>query len=188
MRPTGAFACDGPLSGRHVRHPHEQTLIVRCHRCRGRKGPRQCTLQAGPVHPSTRVCVSDFLTLAYACRTPEATAVWCFASGYTHALRLCNDDARELRATLLVNRAQCAKQLGNVRQIIDDCTAALAVMPSHAKALQCRAVAFTSMDRFTDAADDYDAIATLSTSGEGAAAARRAALAARAQAAALARA
>ena len=96
---------------------------------------------------------------------PETHSALC--AGYTKALELCAacvDD--ELAAALYANRAECSRQLGKPREVVEDCSAALKLRPQHPKALLRRAMALEQQERFAAAAEDYTALAALGGPGE----------------------
>ena len=73
-------------------------------------------------------------------------------------------------AALYANRAECHRQLGSPCDVVRDCSAALLLQPGHAKALRRRALALEALERFSGAAEDYEALEA--HGGEGAPAAR----------------
>jgi len=93
------------------------------------------------------------------------------AAGYTKALVLCSPgEGNAQAAALYANRAECHRQLGSPCEVVRDCSAALLLHPGHAKALRRRALALEALERFSGAAEDYEALEALG--GEGAPAAR----------------
>lgn len=85
-------------------------------------------------------------------------------------MELCAPGAdNELAATLYANRAECSRQLGKPREVVDDCSSALKLSPQHPKALLRRAMALEQQERFAAAAEDYAALAALGGPGERAA-------------------
>ena len=88
-------------------------------------------------------------------------------AGYTKALELCAAGADdELAAALYANRAECSRQLGKPREVVEDCSAALQLNARHPKALLRRAMALEQQERFAKAAEDYEALAALGGAAE----------------------
>lgn len=80
---------------------------------------------------------------------------------YTEALKAAKestDKEKVIKADILANRAACYRQLYLDEQVRDDCTAALALVPGHAKALIRRAQAYESLEKYKAAIADYQAV------------------------------
>ena len=64
-------------------------------------------------------------------------------------------DHDEARATLLTNRAECNRQLCEIKAVIIDCDEALRLSPKNVKALLRRGLAFEYMEKNDLAAADF---------------------------------
>ncbi|EPY28544.1 stress-inducible protein STI1 [Strigomonas culicis] len=74
---------------------------------------------------------------------------------YTRALELHKENTPE-KANYYANRAACYQQTHMYNQMVDDCTAALALDDKHVKAYMRRAIAFEGMEKWQKALDDYN--------------------------------
>jgi tetratricopeptide (TPR) repeat protein len=75
---------------------------------------------------------------------------------YTSAIEACEAKEAALKADLLANRAACYRQLYNPKACVDDCTAALALVPGHVKALIRRAQSLENLEKYEDALRDFE--------------------------------
>jgi import receptor subunit TOM70 len=81
---------------------------------------------------------------------------------YTQGLGACREEAaegsgeaREAYLKLLVNRAECYRQLGMNHRVVADCTEALELDPTRVKAVLRRALACENLERFEEAMGGY---------------------------------
>jgi len=77
---------------------------------------------------------------------------------YTSALAAADEDEKGklVKADIYANRASCYHQLYDPKKTAEDCTAALKLNPSHAKALIRRAQAYESLEKYKEALKDFE--------------------------------
>ncbi|KAK1405672.1 DnaJ isogeny subfamily C member 7 [Heracleum sosnowskyi] len=80
------------------------------------------------------------------------------ASKFTDALKVYTEGLQHqaLNSVLLCNRAACLSKLGDYEKSVEDCTAALALRPSYAKARLRRADCFSKLERWDASVGDYE--------------------------------
>ncbi|KAK1368443.1 hypothetical protein POM88_034535 [Heracleum sosnowskyi] len=80
------------------------------------------------------------------------------ASKFTDALKVYTEGLQHeaLNSVLLCNRAACLSKLGDYEKSVEDCTAALALRPSYAKARLRRADCFSKLERWDASVRDYE--------------------------------
>ena len=81
-----------------------------------------------------------------------AKAVEC----YTTALEQCPASAIEERATFYQNRAAARENLGELTAAVEDCTAALELMPAYLKALSRRARLYENLSEKNESGSEDD--------------------------------
>ena len=74
---------------------------------------------------------------------------------YSRALTMCPEIEVHFRATLLTNRAECYRQMTELKAVVRDCTDALALQPGNLKAHLRRALAFEFLEKHDNAASDF---------------------------------
>ncbi len=79
------------------------------------------------------------------------------------ALKLC-PWASTFNAQLLSNRGACNLKLNNYDKVIEDCSAALDLLPGYVKALLHRARAYLQLESYADAATDLERVVALDPS------------------------
>lgn len=81
----------------------------------------------------------------------EAAIAW-----YGKGLSMCDaGEEPEAAATLLTNRAECHRQLCEIKAVVADCTAALGHSPNNVKAFLRRGLAFEFLEKYQEAAGDF---------------------------------
>lgn len=83
------------------------------------------------------------------------------ATFYTRAIELQKEPGKE-KAVYYANRAACYQQVHLYHQMVDDCTTAIGMDPSHVKAYIRRAIAYEGMEKWKLALDDYNKAQSLS--------------------------
>ncbi|KAL1821961.1 hypothetical protein ACET3Z_016830 [Daucus carota] len=80
------------------------------------------------------------------------------ASKFTDALKVYSEGLQHqaLNSVLLCNRAACLSKLNEYEKAVEDCTAALALRPSYAKARLRRADCFSKLERWEASIQDYE--------------------------------
>jgi tetratricopeptide (TPR) repeat protein len=73
-------------------------------------------------------------------------------------------DGNTLRATLFLNRAECYRQIGKMRECEKDCEEALQLQPKNEKGLLRRALCREYFERFEEALEDFESAKRLSPS------------------------
>ena len=73
-------------------------------------------------------------------------------------------DGNTLRATLFLNRAECYRQIGKMRECEKDCEEALRLQPKNEKGLLRRALCREYFERFEEALEDFESAKRLSPS------------------------
>jgi len=68
------------------------------------------------------------------------------------------DEQKALKADLYANRGACYIQLYEPTKVRADCTAALAIVPGHTKALLRRAQALEALEKYKDALTDFEVV------------------------------
>jgi len=76
---------------------------------------------------------------------------------YTQAIAACKDNDKDklIKADIYANRAACHRQLYASKKVVADCTSALEYNPRHVKAMIRRAQAQESLEKFTEALQDF---------------------------------
>jgi tetratricopeptide (TPR) repeat protein len=69
-----------------------------------------------------------------------------------------SDEQKSLKADLFANRGACYIQLYEPTKVRADCTAALALVPGHSKALLRRAQALEALEKYKDALTDFESV------------------------------
>jgi hypothetical protein len=77
---------------------------------------------------------------------------------YTQALAKCESSDKEIRATILSNRAACNLKLGDFKSSIEDCSSALVINPLLVKSLFRRAQAYEGLAEYGKAVQDLSAL------------------------------
>mmetsp|Transcript_17440 Transcript_17440/g.43172 ORF Transcript_17440/g.43172 Transcript_17440/m.43172 type:complete len:256 (-) Transcript_17440:193-960(-) len=81
----------------------------------------------------------------------EEAIVW-----YSKGIAACDAATEpEFTATLLTNRAECNRQLCEIKAVVRDCTAALQLAPRNLKAFLRRGLAHEFLEKYDDAAADF---------------------------------
>ena len=80
---------------------------------------------------------------------------------YSRAIELATEGSEEL-ATFYANRAACRQQVYDYTGVISDANAALAINPTHVKAMLRRAIAYEGLEKWQKALDDYNQINMMS--------------------------
>jgi len=82
---------------------------------------------------------------------------------YSDALTKCayDDKSQAVKADIFANRAACFVQLYEPKKVQDDCNAALAINPKHAKALLRRGQALESLEKYKAALADFETVLQL---------------------------
>lgn len=84
---------------------------------------------------------------------------------YTQAIKMIgnpsNDKEKAILADIYSNRAMCHQQRWASQDVIADSTAALNLVPTHAKALIRRAQAYESLEKYQDSLNDFEAAVRL---------------------------
>jgi len=75
---------------------------------------------------------------------------------YSAAIEACEAKEAAIKADCLANRAACHRQLYNPKACVDDCTAALVLIPGHVKALIRRAQSLENLEKYEDALKDFE--------------------------------
>lgn len=83
------------------------------------------------------------------------------AEFYTRAITLTPGNSEE-KANYYANRAACYQQEHAYHQVIEDCNLALAINPTHVKALLRRAIAHEGLEKWQKALDDFNEVNRLS--------------------------
>lgn len=83
------------------------------------------------------------------------------AECYTLAYEWCPEDDVEDRAVYMCNRAACHLNLGEMEQVVQDCTAALGGKPEYVKALMRRAQAYEHLEKYDLAIADVKEVLRL---------------------------
>ena len=73
-------------------------------------------------------------------------------------------DGNTLRVTLFLNRAECYRQIGKMRECEKDCEEALQLQPKNEKGLLRRALCREYFERFEEALEDFESAKRLSPS------------------------
>jgi len=73
-------------------------------------------------------------------------------------------DGNTLRATLFLNRAECYRQIGKMRECEEDCEEALQLQPKNEKGLLRRALCREYFERFEEALEDFESAKRLTPS------------------------
>ena len=73
-------------------------------------------------------------------------------------------DGNTLRATLFLNRAECYRQMGKMRECERDCEEALQLQPKNEKGLLRRALCREYFERFEEALEDFETVKRVSPS------------------------
>jgi tetratricopeptide (TPR) repeat protein len=68
-------------------------------------------------------------------------------------------------ATLLTNRAECNRQMGEIKAVVGDCTTALQHAPRSLKAFLRRGLAYEFLEKYDDAAADFKSAMALDPGG-----------------------
>ena len=83
----------------------------------------------------------------------------------TNGICIYSNDKVESLATLYVNRAECHRQLVDMRRVVEDCESALQLAPRSLKAHLRRALAMEYLEKYDEAAAGFKAAMAIDPSG-----------------------